>query len=108
MIRTGMTGTILSLLLISVSGCGTIINGVHQDLAITSNPGGAAVTVDGEDMGTTPIVASVWRKHAHVVKVEQPGYYPIETSVVPELSWWGLGNVVFAGLIGLTVDAWTG
>lgn len=91
-----------------VTGCGTVVNGFHQDLAITSDPGGANVSVDGVPSGTTPIVASLWRRSAHVVKVEQPGYYPFEASVVPVTSTWEWGNIIFGGLIGLAVDAWTG
>jgi PEGA domain len=107
MMRVG-TVVRFSLILVSLTGCGTIMNGTHQDLAITSHPGGATVIVDGQEMGTTPIVASIWRKHAHVVKLERPGFYPVEHSVVPEPSGWAWGNIVFAGLVGLMVDAWTG
>lgn len=89
-------------------GCGTIVNGFHQDLAVTSSPGGAAVSVDGVSQGTTPFVASLWRRSAHVVKVEQPGYYPIETSVVPTISAWEWGNVISWSFIGVAIDAWTG
>lgn len=90
------------------TGCGTIVNGIHQDLAITSSPGGSSVSIDGVPSGTTPVVVPVKRLHAHVVKVERPGYYPFEASVVPMTSTWEWGNVIFAGLIGLAVDAWTG
>lgn len=99
---------LLCFMVLFVTGCGTIVNGFHQDLAITSNPGGANVSVDGVPSGTTPIVASLRRGDAHVVKIEQPGYYPVEASVVPVTSTWEWGNVLSWGLIGLAVDAWTG
>ncbi|MEO7861129.1 MAG: PEGA domain-containing protein [Nitrospirales bacterium] len=89
-------------------GCGTIVNGFHQDVAVTSSPGGAEVSVDGVAKGTTPIVASLWRGSAHVVKVEQPGYHPIETSVVPTISVWEWGNVISWNFLGVAIDAWTG
>ena len=92
----------------SASGCGLVVNEIHQDLAITSNPGGANVSVDGVQRGTTPLVVPLSRKHAHVVAVEQAGYHPIEASVVPVTSTWEWGNIIFAGLTGLAVDAWTG
>lgn len=91
-----------------MAGCGTVVNGMHQDLAITSDPGGAAVSVDGISAGSTPVVMSVSRKHAHVVKIERPGFYPVEASVVPVTSTWEWGNILFAGIIGVAVDAWTG
>ena len=90
------------------TGCGTFVNGMHQDLTVTSNPGGADVSVDGVPLGTTPVVTSVSRKHGHVVKVEQPGYHPVEASIVPETSAWEWGNVIFGGIIGVAVDALTG
>jgi PEGA domain len=99
---------LLCFMVLFVTGCGTVVNGFHQDLAITSDPGGANVSVDGIPSGKTPIVASLRLGDAHVVKVEQPGYYPFEASVVPVTSTWEWGNIIFAGLIGLAVDAWTG
>ena len=99
---------LLCFMVLFVTGCGTVVNGFHQDLAITSDPGGANVSVDGIPSGKTPIVASLKLGDAHVVKVEQPGYYPFEASVVPVTSTWEWGNIIFAGLIGLAVDAWTG
>ena len=103
-VRTMMFG----LVLLGATGCGTVVNGIHQDLAITSHPGGAQVSVDGISKGTTPVVVPVTRKHAHVVKVEHEGYQPMEASVVPQTSIWEWGNVIFAWLPGLAVDAWTG
>ena len=99
---------LLGFMVLSVTGCGTVVNGIYQDLAITSNPGGAQVSVDGISSGTTPVVVPVTRNHAHVVKLEQAGYQPIEASVVPQTSIWEWGNVIFAWLPGLAVDAWTG
>jgi hypothetical protein len=40
----------------------------------------------------TPLVVPITRKHAHVVKIEQDGYHPIEASVVPVTSIWERGN----------------
>ncbi|GMV50675.1 PEGA domain-containing protein [Nitrospirales bacterium NOB] len=106
--RHAVQTAVLSFMVLSVTGCGTVVNGIYQDLAITSNPGGAQVSVDGISSGTTPVVIPVTRKHAHVVKVEHDGYQPIEASVVPQTSIWEWGNVIFAWLPGLAVDAWTG
>lgn len=106
--RQVMKTMLCGFMVLSATGCGTVVNGIHQDLAITSHPGGAQVSVDGISKGTTPIVIPVTRKHAHVVKVEHAGYQPIEASVVPQTSIWEWGNVLFAWLPGLAVDAWTG
>ena len=103
-----MSGVLLCALVAFTGGCGTIVNGFHQDLAVTSNPGGALVSIDGEPKGTTPVVVSVRRGHGHVVKVEQPGYYPIEASVAPITSPWEWGNLISWTFIGVAIDAWTG
>jgi hypothetical protein len=90
------------------TGCGTIVNGSKQDLTVTSTPGGSTVSIDGVPSGTTPIVVPVRRSHAHVVKVEQAGYSPVEVSVVPVTSQWEWFNVFNGFIIGVSIDAWTG
>jgi PEGA domain-containing protein len=93
---------------LGTTGCGLVVNGIHQDIAVTSTPGGARVSVDGIQQGTTPVVVPVKRKHAHVVKVEIDGYQPYEESVVPVQSSWEWGNLIFGWLPGFAIDAWTG
>lgn len=103
-----MGGVLLCALVAFTGGCGTIINGFHQDLAITSSPSGASVSIDGEPRGTTPIVVSVRRGDTHVVTVEQLGHYPMEAIVRPITSPWEWGNVISWTFIGVAIDAWTG
>lgn len=103
LIRVGVLGVMMM-----TAGCGTVVNGMHQDLAVTSMPGGSRVSIDGAPAGTTPVVVPVRRSHSHVVKVERDGYLPVEASVVPVTSTWEWGNILFAGVIGVAVDAWTG
>jgi hypothetical protein len=100
--------TVVALAGLVSTGCGSIVNGMKQDIAITSSPGGATVTVDGVERDSTPIVVPLSRKHAHVVKVEQPGYAPVERSITTETSDWVWGNILFGGLIGLAVDSLSG
>ena len=101
-------GVVLLSLVVGIStGCGFAVNGLHQDLAITSKPSGAQVYVDGVSHGTSPVVVAVKRKHSHVVRVEQEGQ-AVETSVSPEASMWEWGNLVFGWLLGVGIDAWTG
>ena len=101
-------GVIVLFVMVGITtGCGFAINGIHQDLAITSTPSGAQVYVDGVSHGTSPAVVAVKRKHAHVVRVEKDGQ-AVETSVTPTTSIWEWGNLVFGWLPGLGIDAWTG
>lgn len=95
-------------LIFLTTGCASLVNGTHQDIAITSNTGNGLVFVDGNAVGNSPVVAHLDRKHAHVVKVEQPGYAADERTIQPETNDWVWGNVIFGGLIGLFVDGIAG
>ena len=97
-----------SLAALLVGACASIMHGTHQDVGISSNPTAAHVTVDGQQTGSTPIVAHLTRKDNHIVRIELPGYKPYEATLTREVSGWVWGNIVFGGLIGLAVDAING
>jgi hypothetical protein len=108
---TNKGGTIMYLviasMLLALSGCGTMMNGLGQDVTITSSPGNGTAYVDGVAVGMTPVSVHMSRKHAHVVRVEQPGYYPAEASITQSESEWILANM--ANLyIGHIVDSISG
>jgi len=73
------------------------LDAMRKDLKITTNPSGAKVFVDGEEIGKSPLVdrqrpfefdtiANTWVEH--VIRVEKPGYDPIEKRVS-----WDAGNM---------------
>lgn len=100
--------TLLFGLSLTVMGCSTIINGKHQDVVISSDPGITRVEIDGEQKGTTPLVASLSRGKSHIVKFERDGYDPVELSITHEkYNPWVWGNWITLYL-GLFIDAWTG
>ena len=68
-----IAGVCFSLL---ATGCATIISGsgVDQSVRLSSQPRGAAVTVDGRYVGLTPISTSLTRKDSHKVHIELAGY----------------------------------
>jgi len=90
---------------LALGACATIIHGGKQDVAISSSPTSATVTIDNQSRGSTPMVASLTRKERHLVRIELPGYQPFETTLTRGVSGWVWGNIVFGGLIGLAVDA---
>lgn len=96
------------LIVLSLCSCATIMHGTSQTLGISSNPSSAKVTVNGQELGTTPLIADLKRKREHIVKIELQGYLPYETTVTKKVSGWVWGNILFGGLIGLAVDAITG
>jgi len=93
---------------LALSGCATIIHGTGQEVGISSNPTGAAVTIDDIDKGITPVVVKVKRKQDHIVRIQLAGYQPFETTLTHSVSGWVWGNIAFGGLIGLAVDAASG
>lgn len=107
-----MSNRLAALGLISVflflTACASIMHGTTQDVGISSTPTAARVLVNGQDMGTTPVIADLKRKNQHFVRIEMDGYQTYETTLTKKVSGWVWGNIVFGGLIGLAVDAITG
>jgi hypothetical protein len=93
---------------IGVAGCCTIIHGSSQEIAISSVPTNAQVTVDHQPAGQTPVTTRLSRKDGHTVQITLTGYEPFEMNLTRHTSGWVWGNIVFGGLIGLAVDAMTG
>ncbi len=92
-------------LVVSITGCCSIIHGTRQDVGISSAPTGAMVKIDNVSSGNTPVVAKLTRKDNHFVRVELSGYQPFDMTLTRSVSGWVWGNIVFGGLIGLAVDA---
>ena len=92
-------------LVVSLTGCCSIIHGTRQDVGISSAPTGAMVKIDNVSSGNTPVVAKLTRKDNHFVRVELSGYQPFDMSLTRSVSGWVWGNIVFGGLIGLAIDA---
>lgn len=93
---------------ITLSGCATIMQGSKQGVSMGSSPPGAQITVDGQNMGVTPMVASLKRNNTHVVRMSLPGYEPYEITLARKTSGWIWGNLAFGGIPGLIVDMATG
>lgn len=94
--------------ILALTACASIIHGTHQDVGITSAPTGASVTIDNLRSGNTPVFAKLTRKDNHVLRVELPGYQPLDMTLTRSVSGWVWGNVAIGGLIGLAVDAISG
>ncbi|HEX5724969.1 MAG TPA: PEGA domain-containing protein [Longimicrobiaceae bacterium] len=95
----------LLLSVLGLSSCATIVNGSRQEVAISSTPTGATVTVDNQQHGVTPVTLDLTRKDHHTVRLDLQGYEPYEVQLTRKTSGWVWGNLVFGGLIGLAVDA---
>jgi len=68
-----LTGVLLS------PGCATLIRSREQIIPVTSSPAGAAIIVDGVRKGVTPLEIRLARKQkGQVIRIESPGYRPVE------------------------------
>lgn len=91
-----------------LAGCATIMHGSEQEVSFNSNPSQADVTINGQDIGQTPVVADLDRGEKHSVEIALDGYEPYQLTITKGVSGWVAGNLVFGGLIGLVVDATSG
>ena len=107
--------------LLFLAGCGSIIKGSTHEIAFTSTPTQANISIVDEDgssvyYGKTPATVTLEKKKGYFsgktyhVKVEKPGYKPFETTLNTKVSaWYVAGNIAFGGLIGwLVIDPLTG
>jgi len=84
-----------------VSGCASIIYGVHQDLEINTTPPGVVARV-GNKTCVTPCILNVWRREEEIFisdgVVEKK--YELD-SHINKLAYW-IGNIVWGpfGIIG--------
>ena len=89
------------------AACGGLRNHMHK-IPVTSTPPGASITVDGRPMGRTPALIWLTRKaKVHVIRVDYPGYGPVEirTSRAPSGTAF-LGDLVMGFVCSLPLTAY--
>jgi hypothetical protein len=95
-----------------LGGCATLSRGLDDEVAVVSEPPGAAVASSiGARCDATPCTLHVGRRGTFTVTVSKPGYASQTVEVATRISGAGAAlateNVATAGL-GLAVDAATG
>lgn len=98
-----LAGTLLTL-----TSCATIISGSKQTVNFQSTPSEATVYINDLEIGKTPIEKKLERKNNYNVVIKLDGYKTFETRISRKFNAWYIGNIVFAGIIGLIVDPITG
>ena len=97
---------ILTLLL--STGCATLFNDEMKTVAMSSNPTGAEVWIDGARLGTTPVSLDLNNQQAHTVVFRREGHQEVTCQLTTSV---GVGWIildVLGGLIPVIVDAATG
>ncbi len=96
----------------SLTGCMTIVRGSKQSVSVDSNPQGAAIIINGSQVGTTPMSIKLARKDNHQIFVEHNGRrqaFSITSSTEGGgVAGSAVGNLVAGGIIGFGIDAATG
>jgi hypothetical protein len=98
----------ISCVVLTVTGCSTIMNGKTQSISVDSNVKGAEVMINQVVVGQTPFVGQAPRGAAPQITVRKEGYE--SKTVVAETAFepvfWG--NIIFGGVFGSTTDNSTG
>lgn len=99
-----MTGAILL-----SSGCASIVDGNTQSVSFSSNPDSAIVTLNGAQIGKTPVTVPLKRQGgAQTIKFSKDGFKDYEMPLTTTLNPWFLGNIITGGLLGSTTDGLSG
>lgn len=94
---------------ILATGCASIVDGKYQTISFSTNPEGATVTLNGQQVGKTPVTLPVQRMSGPgILRFTKEGYKDSEVIMHSSLNTWFLGNFIFGGLLGSTTDAVTG
>jgi hypothetical protein len=100
-------------LCVALSGCGSITQGIHQDITFTSTPPGAQceLTKRGEHVATlmTPATITVRKsKDDMLVTCKRDGYQDASAPLVSGYGVGTFGNIILGGGIGWAIDSSTG
>ena len=107
-----MKGIILLLTAAAVclvlSGCATIFGDKNRNVNVTSNPTGAKVYLNGNEVGQTPTSVALGNPmtNSYVVKVDKKDYAPVTQQVQTSFQPVGILNIFFWP--GFIIDAVTG
>ncbi len=120
-LRNVVVSVVISVFIVSISGCASIVQSAHQTVKINSDPSGASLKIydiEGQQIFSeqTPFVATLKRGRGYFkgseykLVIEKNGYKTKEIQISSRVGgWYAFGNLLFGGLIGyLIVDPMTG
>ena len=91
-----------------LTSCATLFDDDSTGILINSSPSGAAVNVDGIQMGTTPVALNLVSDSSHSITISKEGYIPQTYLVRKNVKLgWQILDLLFTGLIGNAVDLLT-
>ena len=100
-------------MMVIMQSCATMFSGTKQTVSFSSDPPGAKVLTDGQEIGYTPITAKVKRKTKEIV-FRKDGYYEGKIEAKQKTNpvyWWNLvpfAAFILPGCVFMWVDIGTG
>jgi len=106
--KSNMSLFLVALCCFLAVSCATIFKSKYKSFGFRSNPDAAEILIGGESKGYTPLELKLNPKKTYLVTFRKPGFedatVSLDTHVQP--GWVILD--IFAGVIGIAVDAATG
>lgn len=92
----------------AINGCATILAPSTHPLAISSEPDGAEVYLNGERVGVTPVRLDLKADKSYTIEYRKEGYETVTRVVNTKVgAGWVIADILF-GLVPVIVDAATG
>ena len=95
--------TLIGLMLVlTLPGCATIVDGTSQLVTFNSEPNRAKIFINGMSVGVTPLTIQVKRAKNTMIAANKDGYEPQQIPLQTKTNTWFWGNILF--LYGSTTD----
>lgn len=92
-----------------LTGCASLVDGKRQSVSFASNPDGATVSINGRQLGKTPVTVMLDRQSGiQSLSFTKEGYKSKDLPIQAGINSWFWGNVLLGGLYGSTTDALSG
>jgi hypothetical protein len=103
------TGLLLAIsVLLTASGCASLLDGSSQVVSFHSDPKRAKVFINGVQVGVTPVSTQVKRSNDAIVVFKKEGYEDEQIALQTKLNTYFWGNILSGGFSGSTTDYATG
>jgi hypothetical protein len=103
-----LTITTILTLTILITGCATLLAPKTHPLAVSSEPHGADVYVNGFKMGTTPVELNLKADKSYAIEFRKEGYETVTRVVNTKVGAGWIVLDVITGFIPVIIDATTG
>lgn len=91
-------------IVLSATNCATLTRKRTQPIPVTSSPASATILVNGQPYGVTPLEVLLVRKNkGQVIRIESPGYHPVEIRMQRKRSAGPIIGNFFLGVIPGTI-----